>query len=103
MVQAMQPKLATTSRQPVDTDLPWRVLSLLNVFRLLLPLVTGRPLEALRLTQVHDLARLPAPEGCVLVSSPAQLARLPSGAEAGSRILALLSAEWGYRRVVGLP
>lgn len=62
------------------------------VFRLLLPLVTGRPLEALRLTQVHDLARLPAPEGCVLVSSPAQLARLPSGAEAGSRILALLSA-----------
>ncbi len=37
--------------------------------------------ETLRLTQVHDLARLPAPEGCVLVSSPAQLARLPSGAE----------------------
>ena len=39
MVQAMQPKLATTSRQPVDTDLPWRVLSLLNVFRLLLPML----------------------------------------------------------------
>ncbi|MEJ0098394.1 MAG: AMP-binding protein [Pseudomonadota bacterium] len=62
------------------------------VFRLLLPLVTGRPFEAMRLTQVHDLARLPAPEGCVLVSSPAQLARLPSGAAVGSRIHALLSA-----------
>jgi acyl-coenzyme A synthetase/AMP-(fatty) acid ligase len=62
------------------------------VFRLLLPLVTGRPFEAQRLTQVHDLARLPAPEGCVLVSSPAQLSRLPSGAEVGSRIFALLSA-----------
>jgi acyl-CoA synthetase (AMP-forming)/AMP-acid ligase II/3-hydroxymyristoyl/3-hydroxydecanoyl-(acyl carrier protein) dehydratase len=62
------------------------------VFRLLLPLVTGRPFEAQRLTQVHDLARLPAPEGCVLVSSPAQLARLPAGAQAGSRIHALLSA-----------
>jgi 3-hydroxymyristoyl/3-hydroxydecanoyl-(acyl carrier protein) dehydratase/acyl-CoA synthetase (AMP-forming)/AMP-acid ligase II len=62
------------------------------VFRLLLPLVTGRPFETQRLTQVHDLARLPAPEGCLLVSSPAQLARLPSGAEVGSRIHALLSA-----------
>jgi acyl-CoA synthetase (AMP-forming)/AMP-acid ligase II len=62
------------------------------VFRLLLPLVTGRPFETRRLTQVHDLARLPAPEGCMLVSSPAQLARLPSGAEVGSRIHALLSA-----------
>jgi acyl-CoA synthetase (AMP-forming)/AMP-acid ligase II/3-hydroxymyristoyl/3-hydroxydecanoyl-(acyl carrier protein) dehydratase len=62
------------------------------VFRLLLPLVTGRPFETQRLTQVHDLARLPAPEGCMLVSSPAQLARLPSGAEVGSRLHALLSA-----------
>jgi acyl-CoA synthetase (AMP-forming)/AMP-acid ligase II/3-hydroxymyristoyl/3-hydroxydecanoyl-(acyl carrier protein) dehydratase len=62
------------------------------VFRLLLPLVTGRPFETQRLTQVHDLARLPAPEGCLLVSSPAQLARLPTGAEVGSRIHALLSA-----------
>ncbi len=62
------------------------------VFRLLLPLVTGRPFEAMRLTQVHDLARLPAPAGCVLVSSPAQLARLPSGAMVGAHIHALLSA-----------
>jgi len=61
------------------------------VFRLLLPLVTGRSFEARRLTQVHDLARLPAPEGCVLVSSPAQLARLPDTG-VGSRIHALLSA-----------
>lgn len=62
------------------------------VFRLLLPLVTGRPFEAQRLTQVHDLARLSLPAGCVLVSSPAQLARLPPGAAVGSRIHALLSA-----------
>jgi acyl-coenzyme A synthetase/AMP-(fatty) acid ligase len=62
------------------------------VFRLLLPLATGRPFETLRLAQVQDLARLPLPEGCVLVSSPAQLSRLPAGATVGCHIHSLLSA-----------
>ena len=39
MAQALQPGLASTGRHPVDADLPWRVLSLLNVYRLLLPML----------------------------------------------------------------
>jgi 3-hydroxymyristoyl/3-hydroxydecanoyl-(acyl carrier protein) dehydratase/acyl-CoA synthetase (AMP-forming)/AMP-acid ligase II len=46
------------------------------MFRILLPLATGRPFEAVRLQQVQDLSQFKAPEGCVLVSSPAHLARL---------------------------
>jgi acyl-CoA synthetase (AMP-forming)/AMP-acid ligase II len=62
------------------------------VFRLLLPLVTGRPFATQRLVQVQDLARLRLAKGCVLVSSPAQLARLSPGAPADGRVHALLSA-----------
>jgi acyl-CoA synthetase (AMP-forming)/AMP-acid ligase II len=62
------------------------------VFRLLLPLVTGRPFETQRLGQVQDLDRLPLPDGCVLVSSPAQLARLTVGTAVGCRVHALVSA-----------
>jgi two-component system sensor histidine kinase PilS (NtrC family) len=39
MAHAMQPNPATTGRLPIDAELPWRVLSLLNVFRLLLPML----------------------------------------------------------------
>ena len=39
MAQAVQPGLVSTGRNPVDADLPWRVLSLLNVYRLLLPML----------------------------------------------------------------
>jgi len=62
------------------------------VFRLLLPLVTGRPFEAQRLLQVGDLGRLQLPEGCVMVTSPAQLARLPPGTDVSCRIHVVLSA-----------
>ncbi len=39
MAQAVEPGMAAAGSNPVDTDLPWRVLSLLNVFRLLLPML----------------------------------------------------------------
>jgi len=62
------------------------------VFRVLLPLATGRPFEAVRLTQLHDLPGDEGPEGRVLVSSPAQLARLPESASFAGRIGTILSA-----------
>ena len=39
MARPLQPGMATTGRTPVDADLPWRVISLLNVYRLLLPML----------------------------------------------------------------
>ena len=39
MVHALQPGMASAGRHPVDVELPWRVLSLLNVYRLLLPML----------------------------------------------------------------
>jgi two-component system sensor histidine kinase PilS (NtrC family) len=39
MAQALGPGTAVAGRNPVDAELPWRVLSLLNVFRLLLPML----------------------------------------------------------------
>ncbi|MEO8314365.1 MAG: 4-coumarate--CoA ligase, partial [Pseudomonadota bacterium] len=61
------------------------------MFRILLPLVIGRPFEATRLQHVHDLSRVRTPDGCVLVSSPAHLARL-SGFAAHCRVWSVLSA-----------
>ncbi|HET9693892.1 MAG TPA: hypothetical protein VFP48_05880, partial [Steroidobacteraceae bacterium] len=39
MAQALGPGMVSAGRTPVDAELPWRVLSLLNVFRLLLPML----------------------------------------------------------------
>src|SRR5690606_20980028 len=39
------------------------------MFRVLIPLATGRPFEAIRLSQAQDLSLVNAPEGCNLVSS----------------------------------
>jgi two-component system sensor histidine kinase PilS (NtrC family) len=39
MVHALQPGMASAGRHSVDAELPWRVLSLLNVYRLLLPML----------------------------------------------------------------
>ena len=39
MAQAAGPGLAAAGTNPADTELPWRVISLLNVFRLLLPML----------------------------------------------------------------
>ena len=62
------------------------------MFRVLLPLTTGRAFEAVRLPQVQDLQRVDAPEGVVLVTSPAQLARLQESAALGSSVAGILSA-----------
>ncbi|HET7203798.1 MAG TPA: ATP-binding protein [Steroidobacteraceae bacterium] len=39
MAQALEPSIASAGRNPLDTELPWRVISLLNVYRLLLPML----------------------------------------------------------------
>lgn len=62
------------------------------VFRLMLPLLRGVAFEALRLSRVQDLARVPAGERCILVSSPAHLARLPRGTHRIDGAVAVLSA-----------
>jgi len=62
------------------------------VFRLLLPLVRGIGFEALRLSRVQDVTQLPAGARCVLVSSPAHLARLPRGTPCIDGAVAVLSA-----------
>jgi two-component system sensor histidine kinase PilS (NtrC family) len=39
MARALQPGMPSAGRNPIDAELPWRVLALLNVFRLLLPML----------------------------------------------------------------
>jgi len=62
------------------------------MFRVLLPMTTGRPFESTRLEQVQDLACASASESCVLVSSPAQLARLSKMDSFIGHVAAVLSA-----------
>ncbi|MGC4027638.1 MAG: AMP-binding protein [Steroidobacteraceae bacterium] len=61
------------------------------IFRVLLPLAMDRPFEALRLAQVQDLSLFDTPEGCNLVSSPAQLIRLPEPGSLSCRVGSVLS------------
>jgi acyl-coenzyme A synthetase/AMP-(fatty) acid ligase len=62
------------------------------IFRVLLPLATGRPFEAIRLSQVQDLCLIDAPEGCNLVTSPAHLTRLPELSSLKCAVGSILSA-----------
>jgi acyl-coenzyme A synthetase/AMP-(fatty) acid ligase len=63
------------------------------MFRVLLPLATGRAFESVRLARMQDLRLIDVPQGCHLISSPAQLARLPSQADAAyPRVASVLSA-----------
>jgi hypothetical protein len=46
MVHALQPGVASAGRHPVDVELPGWVLSLLNVYRLLLVFFVGAPMRS---------------------------------------------------------
>lgn len=83
----------------LDLGPPGRVLGTVShqhmyglIFRVLLPLATGRPFEAIRLNQVQDLSLVGTDEGCILISSPAQLVRLPEPGSLSCKVTALLAA-----------
>jgi acyl-CoA synthetase (AMP-forming)/AMP-acid ligase II/3-hydroxymyristoyl/3-hydroxydecanoyl-(acyl carrier protein) dehydratase len=80
----------TSSRRVLGTVSHQHMYGL--VFRVLLPLAIGRPFEAARLARMQDLQLVDAPEGCTLISSPAQLARLPTPDLRHQGVGAVLSA-----------